>query len=777
MKSLGIQLFVLCLILMLKNVNVYPSKYYVHSDGNDSYSREQAKFPDTPWQTIQYSTNQLGPGDTLLIRGGVYTEIVNIKVNGTAGNRILICNYPEEEVVIDGLWDSIHHPDFPVLYENGTIDKLWDNLWLVSGDNVTVKGLTFKNSPGRAISSSGCKGLVITDFNIVTCYGGALVVNLSDSCLIQNGYIEDCSAQFRVQGSPPNSHVVAPVQSTNTIFRNLIISGCWGEAISGNRGYNTLIDNVTVINNAKVCFYMNLSAKCAVRNSVAYWTDEYVQKDKTARAIIIADEYAGEAKPHLGLTSDIVFVNNLILNCDRALHIASGNSRASNMPRVLIANNTFRTIKGGEALLFNNLKSSEDNPRVWENVFIENNIFDGAVISSVSAANQDKIHFSNNAWAVNSPEWMRSEDDYFGPIQYSGPESTSIQEISSFDIIDHSLAPNSALLNKGKDVSDVAGVTSVPFDILGVLRDSLPDIGAFECTSEPAPSSELDYLNSTITIDGNDDDWSSVNANEILVDKSASNPGADDLSASFKGVLNENNLYLSFRINDQTLANSDIPDVPKGDYIEIGLTFGNGEYDLSEESSDDAKLQFCWNDSLVMTGTNLKEGGIGVDYAYLEFSGGYALEIMIPFSDVSQNHIPSNDYILWAEFAISDSDNGTEKKHELRWSGTTDLDSDMNGFGLLLLSGNPLSGVKVNVLQEEPVCIYPNPASDQLQIGNLKGLETIEIYNLSGQKLRTIQNGRGSSIEININDYYQGPYIVGLISENDKRSFFKFIKR
>ena len=165
---------VILLFFVLFQLNFSPcfsSIYYVSKDGNDSYSKDEASNTNTPWRTIQYATDQLTPGDTLMIFPGIYSEVVNIRTNGSKDQRILICNYNAEEVIIDGQWNGNSHPDFPVSLPGGTIEKLWSNLWTVSGNHVTIKGIKWRNSPGRAISSSGSKNLIITDFHIETCYG------------------------------------------------------------------------------------------------------------------------------------------------------------------------------------------------------------------------------------------------------------------------------------------------------------------------------------------------------------------------------------------------------------------------------------------------------------------------------------------------------------------------------------------------------------------------------------------------------------------------------
>jgi len=57
---------------------------------------------EAPWSSIQHALEQLGPGDTLYLRGGTYYERVVCRVEGTAEAPITIRAFPGELVVLDG---------------------------------------------------------------------------------------------------------------------------------------------------------------------------------------------------------------------------------------------------------------------------------------------------------------------------------------------------------------------------------------------------------------------------------------------------------------------------------------------------------------------------------------------------------------------------------------------------------------------------------------------------------------------------------------------------
>jgi hypothetical protein len=79
----------------------------------------------------------------------------------------------------------------------------------------------------------------------------------------------------------------------------------------------------------------------------------------------------------------------------------------------------------------------------------------------------------------------------------------------------------------------------------------------------------------------------------------------------------------------------------------------------------------------------------------------------------------------------------------------------------------------VDQTQMTPVHIFPNPASDYIQLSSISAVSKIQITNLTGQQMVTIL----SPVEdkINISTYPKGAYLIG-ITQNGIIKTFKFIK-
>ena len=84
---------------VLLALNVSAATFYVSPTGNDTNSGSLA----SPWLTIQKAANTLAPGDTVLVRGGVYPEAVTVSVSGNSINGFVTFeNYPGETPILDG---------------------------------------------------------------------------------------------------------------------------------------------------------------------------------------------------------------------------------------------------------------------------------------------------------------------------------------------------------------------------------------------------------------------------------------------------------------------------------------------------------------------------------------------------------------------------------------------------------------------------------------------------------------------------------------------------
>ena len=74
--------------------------YYVAQDGDDA----NPGSADAPWRTLQYAADAAQPGDTVCLRAGIYTDPEEVKFfrSGEADAPITFASAPGEEVTIQG---------------------------------------------------------------------------------------------------------------------------------------------------------------------------------------------------------------------------------------------------------------------------------------------------------------------------------------------------------------------------------------------------------------------------------------------------------------------------------------------------------------------------------------------------------------------------------------------------------------------------------------------------------------------------------------------------
>lgn len=125
-----------------------------HPQANDSNPGSATQ----PWKTIQHAVNTLGPGETVLVKAGIYTEINNdnsinnpgivVRVNGTESQPITIRNFPGDRPIVD---------------QGGNIDSVGFINKAGFMNHVVISGFEIRNvgAAGIFMNWSNVQGLVI----------------------------------------------------------------------------------------------------------------------------------------------------------------------------------------------------------------------------------------------------------------------------------------------------------------------------------------------------------------------------------------------------------------------------------------------------------------------------------------------------------------------------------------------------------------------------------------------------------------------------------------
>lgn len=255
--------------------------YYVSPKGNDNDDGSLER----PYQTIQKGLNELKPGDTLEIRGGVYHETTDVyNKNGSTDAWFTVKNYKDEEVTMTGdykvNWGGKIAPDAITLNNS--------SYWKIQGIKMTQytgAGVYITNN-SRFIDMSD---LVIwdLDYPIYRPYGTSGIDGESSSfCSVKNCKIYNIGLKV---DRPKDHGIYIGYGAYNWTFENNDIHDTAGAAIqlygSPNGGSNcTIINNRLYNNHAYGVAIGSNATNNTINNNVFYgnnWCDVYMLEEST----------------------------------------------------------------------------------------------------------------------------------------------------------------------------------------------------------------------------------------------------------------------------------------------------------------------------------------------------------------------------------------------------------------------------------------------------------------------------------------------------------------
>ena len=132
-KSLSMLKRTLFLLVLLTGMGVSGKVFYVSPDGND---KNPGTDPSKPARSINRVLRMTGSGDTVMLRGGIYHELVRREWNDKNPQPVILKAFPDETPVISWGWpvsswkklsDGLWVADFPYavcdLWQKITLDR------------------------------------------------------------------------------------------------------------------------------------------------------------------------------------------------------------------------------------------------------------------------------------------------------------------------------------------------------------------------------------------------------------------------------------------------------------------------------------------------------------------------------------------------------------------------------------------------------------------------------------------------------------------------------
>ena len=423
-----------------------PIAYYVSTSGSDSNPGTSTR----PWRTISKAARVASAGETVYVRGGVYSEQVSLARSGTASAPINFQAFSNETPIISGA---------------GLPMTSWSALVNISGSYITFSGFEVSNSSFIGIILKGTHNVVDRAFAHHSQENGIIITgdyNTVQNSRVwrnalsnENGKAGSWSSGLSAARDTADGQTDYAVMRANTVWEN------WGEGISSYQANQITIEGNVSHDNYTGNIYVSDTTNVMIRGNLVYMDPaSYVYGKGSNVGIMLGDEQYNPP------SANITVVNNLAYGNHRNFFWWRG-TQGGGMNNVLIAFNTFVNGSGDGAdgnsnVIIGDAKGAHTNVR-----FMNNIVQQDSSIYLIGTIAQPGVTYSHNLWSKAPPSAASGAGDVIGNpmLSRSGAISTSQW---------FALSSSSPAIGKGISLSEV------PQDFAGVTRKSPPVIGALE---------------------------------------------------------------------------------------------------------------------------------------------------------------------------------------------------------------------------------------------------------------------------------------------------------
>ena len=249
------------------------------------------------------------------------------------------------------------------------------------------------------------------------------------------------------------------------------------------------------------------------------------------------------------------------------------------------------------------------------------------------------------------------------------------------------------------ELSADAGITGIPpltqvigpaTQIAGIVKEARVEAVARNLR-QAAPATIMPATKAP-ALGGNEDEiWGSVpkyKLENVLSSFGDGEPASaptspDDLSADFRGMWDENNLYLLVNVTDDILRH-DAGDWYESDSVEVYIDADDAK--APQYGQNDYQYGFNW-DKISPTIVETKHNRTNsVEYALITTTKGYRLAVKFPWQTLGVK--PSTGAKIGLDVEVNDNDGGARRKSKITWHATQDdAWSTPQAFGNAELAG------------------------------------------------------------------------------------------
>lgn len=372
MKELGLLVLLLLQTVLLNS----QSTFYVATDGSNSNtgtSLHQA------WATIQKAMNEATPGSTVLIRGGIYSEKVEVNVSGMPNAPIVFKNYQNENPILDGTG----------------LTNLDAMIGIFNQDHITIQGLEIRNNiqidATGIIISGNCDGISILENDIHDIHFSANPGDIPNASTNSQPLIV-----YGTNGSDPVSGLLI---EGNTIHDSRT-GYSEGLAVNGN------VDGFEVVNN----IVYNISN---IGIDIIGHEGEAPQNDQARNGLIAGNEvyqckspYATAAGIYVDGGKDLIIERNKVYECQWGIEIGCENVGKTTSNVVARSNWIFRNDDAG--IIMGGFDYPSGSGKVTNCFFTNNSCYGndqdaGDVNAEIHISYTENCVIKNNIFYIDNP--------------------------------------------------------------------------------------------------------------------------------------------------------------------------------------------------------------------------------------------------------------------------------------------------------------------------------------------------------------------------------------
>lgn len=403
---------------------------FVATNGNDNNTGSEQQ----PLRTIQKAIDMAKPGDTILVRGGTYAEVVTFTQSGKDGQPITLAAYPGEKPVIDGQYNLPAVPNSGWATCNNTVSPAtcfhYKPLVDIAASYIVLDGFEVRHSLGRGVwihnKDFRVNNIVVRNMEIHDNRNAGIKMMDADYVVFEASRVWH-NSNYATHDRPAKelnwSHAVNALQSTNITYRNNVIFNNYGEGIGTGRGSsNITIINNEVYDNLALQVYIHRSVDVEVSNNKVYCTGDknFLRGGNIPSGIVVNNE---SSFTNLSVVDNALVRDNYIVGCRQGFAMwGGGGSVKIGSRNITVENNTFVNAASmpnkNEASAITILEGEGHH-----NINIRNNVIYQEEFNMAYIVPDPAISFASNMWSQMPPENAKSSTDNYGNFSLVNPDA------------------------------------------------------------------------------------------------------------------------------------------------------------------------------------------------------------------------------------------------------------------------------------------------------------------------------------------------------------------